>query len=63
VLHHVTSKIPHYHAWEATYALRARLAAAGINLVGRPGGWAEVYRVMRECRVRPLLYYSTFKHL
>ncbi|KAJ7274973.1 delta-12 fatty acid desaturase protein [Mycena rebaudengoi] len=50
VLHHVTSKIPHYHAWEATYALRKRLAAAGINLVGRPGGWAEVYRVMRECR-------------
>ncbi|KAJ7048503.1 fatty acid desaturase-domain-containing protein [Mycena amicta] len=50
VLHHVTSKIPHYHAWEATDALRARLAAAGINLVGRPGGWAEVYRVMRECK-------------
>ncbi|KAJ7039747.1 fatty acid desaturase-domain-containing protein [Mycena alexandri] len=50
VLHHVTSKIPHYHAWEATYALRARLTAAGINLVGRPGSWREVYRVMRECR-------------
>ncbi|KAF7350394.1 FA-desaturase domain-containing protein [Mycena venus] len=50
VLHHITSKVPHYHAWEATYALRERLAAAGINLVGRPGGWAEVYRVMRECK-------------
>ncbi|KAF8189814.1 fatty acid desaturase-domain-containing protein [Mycena galopus ATCC 62051] len=50
VLHHVTSKIPHYHAWEATYALRKRLAAAGINLVGRPGGWAEVWRVMQECK-------------
>nr|GAT48503.1 predicted protein [Mycena chlorophos] len=50
VLHHLTSKVPHYHAWEATDALRARLAAEGINLVGRPGGWAEVYRVMRACR-------------
>jgi len=50
VLHHVSSKIPHYNAWEAAAALRARLAQAGIELQGAPGGWAEVYRVFRECK-------------
>ena len=50
VLHHVSSKIPHYHAWEATDALRKRLAQNGIHLRGRPGGWAEVYRVFKECK-------------
>jgi len=50
VLHHVSSKIPHYNAWEATDALRERLARAGLKLQGRPGGWAEVYRVFRECK-------------
>ena len=50
-LHHVSSKIPHYNAWEATYALRERLARAGIKLQGRPGGWSEVYRVYRQCKV------------
>jgi omega-6 fatty acid desaturase (delta-12 desaturase) len=52
VLHHVSSKIPHYNAWEAADALRARLAKDGIVLQGRPGGWGEVARVMRQCRVR-----------
>ena len=56
VAHHVASKIPHYHAWEATYALRKRLARAGIDLRGRPGGWAEVYRVFKECKVRTLSF-------
>lgn len=51
VLHHVSSKIPHYNAWEAADALRARLARSGIQLQGAPGGWAEVYRVFRECKV------------
>lgn len=51
VAHHVHSKIPHYHAWEASDALRARLARAGIKLQGRNSGWAEVYRVYKECKV------------
>jgi len=50
VVHHVSSKIPHYNAWAARDALRARLARAGIQLEGRPGGWAECYRVFRECK-------------
>ena len=51
VLHHVSSKIPHYSAWEATYALRERLQRAGLKLQGRPGGWSEVYRVYKQCKV------------
>jgi len=37
-------------AWEATDALRKRLAAAGYSLQGKPGGWTEVMRVIRECK-------------
>jgi omega-6 fatty acid desaturase (delta-12 desaturase) len=51
VLHHVSSKIPHYNAWEASDALRKRLEQAGIKLEGAPGGWGEVYRVFKECKV------------
>lgn len=36
--------------WEASAALKKRLAASGLSLEGRPGGWAEVYRVFRECK-------------
>ncbi|KAH7097686.1 delta12-fatty acid desaturase [Auriculariales sp. MPI-PUGE-AT-0066] len=50
VLHHVSSRIPHYHAWEASDALKQRLREAGIEREGRPGGWSEVYRVFKECR-------------
>ena len=51
VAHHVHSKIPHYHAWEATDALRTKLGEAGIKLQGRNSGWGEVYRVYKQCRV------------
>lgn len=51
VLHHVSSKIPHYNAWEASAALRKRLEQAGLKLQGAPGGWKEVYRVYKECKV------------
>lgn len=50
VLHHVCSKIPHYNAWEAADALRKVTDRAGLDLQGAPGGWAEMYRVFRECR-------------
>ncbi|CAE6535358.1 unnamed protein product [Rhizoctonia solani] len=50
VLHHVCSKIPHYHAWEASRHLKARLARAGYSHEGRPGTWGEVYRVWKECK-------------
>ena len=51
VLHHVSSKIPHYNAWEASDALRKRLAAAGVNLQGAPGGWTAVIHAIRTCKV------------
>ena len=37
-------------SWEASAALKKRLAASGLFLEGRPGGWAEVYRVFRNCK-------------
>lgn len=30
--------------------MRKRLAKAGIDLQGAPGGWAEMYRVFRQCK-------------
>jgi len=37
-------------SWEASAALKKRLAASGLFLEGRPSGWAEVYRVFRNCK-------------
>src|SRR5258706_9124109 len=51
VLHHISSKIPHYNAWEASDAVRKRLVAAGIHLQGAPGGWAAVIYALRTCKV------------
>jgi hypothetical protein len=40
-----------FYRWEATDALRKRLERSGIQLRGAPCGWAEFYRVFRECKV------------
>lgn len=37
-------------SWEASAALKKKLATAGIPIEGGPGGWAEVYRVFKECK-------------
>ncbi|KAF8957241.1 delta-12 fatty acid desaturase protein [Flammula alnicola] len=50
ILHHISSKIPHYNAWEASTALKKKLGPAGIPMDGAPGGWAEMYRVFKECK-------------
>ncbi|KAI5824274.1 hypothetical protein K523DRAFT_315563 [Schizophyllum commune Tattone D] len=51
VAHHVASRMPHYHAWEATEAIREGMRAKGVMLKkGNPGGWSEVLRVWRECK-------------
>lgn len=50
------------HSWEASDALRAKLDSVGIKRQGAPGGWMEVYRVMRECKVSlSLIRYSDCK--
>jgi omega-6 fatty acid desaturase (delta-12 desaturase) len=50
ILHHVSSKIPHYNAWEASAALKKFIAPHGVPMDGAPGGWAEMIRVFRECK-------------
>lgn len=50
ILHHVASRIPHYHAWEASAALKKKLVASGIAVEGNPVGWREIYRVYKECK-------------
>ncbi len=47
--------------------MKKRLAASNIYLEGRPGGWAEVYRVFRECKFVEdegnILFYKNAKGL
>ncbi|KAH7097688.1 delta12-fatty acid desaturase [Auriculariales sp. MPI-PUGE-AT-0066] len=50
VLHHVSSRIPHYHAVEASQTLKKRLVEAGLVLQGGNAGWSEMYRVYKECK-------------
>ncbi|KAG8949754.1 hypothetical protein FRC04_008294 [Tulasnella sp. 424] len=50
VAHHICSKIPHYHAWEARHAINKRLARDGIYVQGNPATWSEALRVIRECK-------------
>lgn len=63
VLHHVSSKIPHYNAWEAADALRARLSLAGIDLQGAPGGWAEVIGSLENARYVLTVAHATVRRL
>jgi len=54
-------------SWEASAALKKRLAASGLFLEGRPVGWAEIYRVFRECKFVEdegnILFYKNAKGL
>ncbi|KAJ3576984.1 hypothetical protein NP233_g22 [Leucocoprinus birnbaumii] len=50
VVHHVCSKIPHYHAWEASVALRKFLRSRGIKTEGAPVNYTETFRVWTACR-------------
>ncbi|KAF5348238.1 hypothetical protein D9756_010508 [Leucocoprinus leucothites] len=49
-LHHVSSKIPHYNAWEASAALKKFLRSHGIRSDGPPVDWAEGLRVLMQCK-------------
>lgn len=37
--------------WEAGKHIKNKLEAAGMRTEGAPAGWAEVYRVFKECKV------------
>ncbi|KAL0566063.1 hypothetical protein V5O48_015951 [Marasmius crinis-equi] len=51
ILHHVASRIPHYHAWEASRALKQKLQeGGGMKVQGNPVSWGEIYRVYKECK-------------
>ena len=37
-------------SWKASAIVKKKLASTGIPVDGAPGGWAEVYRVYKECK-------------
>ncbi|KAG8989682.1 hypothetical protein FRB93_003539 [Tulasnella sp. JGI-2019a] len=50
VAHHISSKMPHYNAWEAKRCLEERLAHEGISIQGNPATWSEALRIVQQCK-------------
>jgi len=48
VAHHLCSKIPHYNAWDATAALKAKLGPHYLQT--DENAWVSLWKVFNECR-------------
>jgi len=58
VLHHVSSKIPHYNAWEATEALKARIGPHYMK--STENVFVSLWKTIRTCRFveeEPVAFY------
>lgn len=51
ISHHLCSKIPHYHAWEATEALKLKLGSHYTST--EENMWVSLWKNYKSCRVRP----------
>lgn len=51
VAHHLCSKIPHYHAWDATAALKAKLGEYYMQT--DENFWVSLWKSYTQCRVCP----------